>query len=503
MAQIPSPPAPGKGPRGARCGGNRAFFWAVALAGLLSAGCGRGDTRPSGVLLLSIDSLRADHVGAYGYRSRTRPDRNTTPAIDRLVAEQGALFEHAVSTTSWTLPSHLALLTGLPNEVHGVRDLPDRLPPDRRLVTEAFQAAGWRTFGIWSGPNVHPWFGFDRGFEEYVDCSTSSVESPDKLFGLEAEGGWGDVRSVHDASHRGVTGPAIVAAFERFAQSLRTGDRFFCFVHLWDVHYDYEPPPEFDVFFPGYEGPIDGLGFQGLLARGPLAERDLLRLISLYDAEILYTDHNIERMLGKLAALGRLDDTLVVITSDHGEEFMERGFLGHKHTLYEEVLRIPLIFRLPGQIPAGTRHGGLVSLIDVAPTLADWCDLGGFAHTYGRSLRPVLEGRRRATVEPVPVELTVRPLDFHQRGVHLGDQKVIRFAPERAEVVFDLAADPKERSWIAPRDLAPDDPRVLAARAVWARVDAAAAGLQTVEAGALPENLRRDLEAAGYLGGDE
>lgn len=479
----------------------RAHFAALLAATAVAAACSE-PARPRGVLLVSVDSLRADHVGAYGYQSATRPGEPTTPAVDRLMAREGALFEHAVSTTSWTLPAHLALLTGLPNEVHGVRDLPDRLPADRALLQETFQRAGWRTFGIWSGPNLHPWFGFERGFDAYVDCSTSAVATPDQLFGLHSPGQWNDVKTVHDGSHLGVTGPAILSAFEGFAESLEQ-EPFFAFVHMWDVHYDYNAPPEFDVFFPGYQGPIDGQDFKTLALGGNrLSQEDLARLLSLYDAEIRYTDHNFERMLGALAAKDRLKDTLVVFTSDHGEEFLEHGALGHKATLYEEVLRVPLLFRLPGEVKEGRRHGGLVSLLDVAPTIAEWCDLP-FVTGYGRSLVPVLQGRAASDVRAVPIELTVRPIPAEFRGVHGGDYKLLKFGPDKPPVLFDLAADPLESRWTPARNLPAGDGRLANAEALWQRMDRDAARLGRADGGELPSGLTRDLEKAGYLGEGE
>ncbi|MHC4263304.1 MAG: sulfatase, partial [Planctomycetota bacterium] len=348
-----SHPAVQPGPRSTR-------LVLAAFLGLALTACGGETARPRGVLLISVDSLRYDHVSAYGYRNRVRPDLLTTPYVDRLLADEGAVFEEVASTTSWTLPSHLALLSGQPNEVHGVRDLPDRL--GRRgptLLAEHFMDDGWRTFGVWSGPNLHPWFGFDRGFEAYVDCSSTAVADPEALFG---EGGLRDpLIEMHEDSHRGVTGERCVEAFEEQFARIGDDERFFAFVHLWDVHYDYEPPAAYDLYFPNpasYDGPFDGrdcasYGKRFVIGSEPYTQRDVERLVSLYDAEIRYTDHNIGRILGMLEEAGRLEDTLVVFTSDHGEEFFDHGGFGHKHTLYEEVLRVPLIMRLDGVIEPG------------------------------------------------------------------------------------------------------------------------------------------------------
>ncbi|QDU66969.1 sulfatase [Engelhardtia mirabilis] len=486
---------------------------ALAILAGLATGCGGGpESGPRGVLLISIDSLRADHLSSYGYRSSTAPAEATTPNIDRLLADQGTRFEQVVSTTSWTLPSHLALLTGQPDEVHGVRDLPDRLSPEHQLLAEAFADEGWRTFGIWSGPNLHPWFGFGRGFETYDDCSSVAVADADGMFGVDgvAPGSeaWGDVRSLHERSHHGVTGPAVVGAFERRLAEIGDDERYFAFVHMWDVHYDYNAPRAFDIFFPGaerYDGPIDGQDFKDygrrfLVDKEPLDDRDLARLISLYDAEIRYTDDNIGRMLAALEARGRLDDSLVVVTSDHGEEFLDHQNFGHKNGLYDEVLRVPLLLRLPGTIPAGRTIAPLVGLVDVAPTIADYARLVDFGSgVFGHSLRPAIEGG--AQVErPLPLELTVRPLSLDVRGVRGPGWKVLRPGPGLKPGLFDLGRDPSERRFLVPPQAEREaDPRFARAETLWSELDALAALRAGASPGELPSALREQLIAAGYL----
>ncbi len=501
----PAPAAPRAALHGALR--ERAVVLGTLMLGVLPlVACAPADRIPNGVLLLSVDSLRHDHVSAYGYRNPARPDLPTTPNVDRLVADAGALFEQAVSTTSWTLPSHLALLTGQPDDVHGVRDLPDRLGSSGpALLAEAFADAGWRTFGIWSGPNLHPWFGFDRGFESYDDCSSTAVADPDDLFGT---GGLRDpLIEMHEASHRGVTGEACVEAFERRIAGIGEEERFFAFVHLWDVHYDYEPPPAFDVYFPdprGYDGPLDGRGCADYGKRFVLGDerfgrRDLDRLISLYDAEIRYTDHNIGRMLARLSALDRLEDTLIVFVADHGEELFDRGGFGHKHTLYDEVLRVPMLMRLDGVIEPGTRVAGQVGLVDVAPTIAELCGLDDFGPTFGRSLVPALVDSADPT-RPLPIELTVRPLDVAYRGARTPTWKTLRAAPDKPLKAWDLGADPREEFW---RGMPEVDARRDTTLALFEELDGLGALYSTGSADGLPPELRAALEAAGYLVGDE
>jgi arylsulfatase A-like enzyme len=477
-----------------------------ALLGAALPGCGASaPAAPTGLLLVSIDSLRADHLSCYGYRSATRPELPTTPTLDRLLAAEGVLFEEVVSTTSWTLPAHLALLSGQPDDVHGVRDLPDRLGSDGpELLAEAFAAAGWRTFGLWSGPNLHPWFGFDRGFEHYDDCSAGTGAELGRWL-EDGAASRAQLLALQNASHRGPTGERVVAAFERRLAEIAPQQRFFAFVHLWDVHYDYEAPPAFDLFFPDsehYRGPLDGQGFADYGRRfaleGEAFERtDLERLLSLYDAEIRYTDHNLGRMFAALDRAGRLDRTLVVVTADHGEEFLDHTTFGHKNGLYEEVLRIPLLLRLPGTLPAGVRIAGLVGLVDVAPTVAELCAVP-FGPVFGQSLRPAIEAGR-AEPRPQPIELLSRGVGLDMRGVRAAGWKSLRIAPEEPLRVVDLRADPGEKRL---RTLEADDPRLRTTVQLWEQLDERARAFQGAAPGELPEELREALRRSGYLEDD-
>jgi arylsulfatase A-like enzyme len=465
------------------------------LAALLAAGCSGEPARPRSVLLISIDSLRADHVSSAGYRSPTSPGVLTTPKIDRLLTAHGARFTHAVSTTSWTLPGHMAMLSGRPDELHGVRDLPDRLPASVPLVQEAFLAAGWRTAGFWSGPNLHPWFGFDRGFESYVDCSEGGVADPE-AFGLaHPEADQAAVMAAHDASHSGITGPKVVDAFTDWFAGIDDSEPFFAFVHLWDVHYDYEPPPEFDVFDPTYRGKVTGRDYMNLRIRAG-AQRDLDHLIALYDGEIRFTDTNVARILERLDAAGRLADTLVVLTADHREAFAEHRMLGHKHSLPPDEDAVPLVVFFPGRVPAGREVNAPVSLVDIAPTLLDFADLPPLEGQWGRSLVPLATGELDALPErPMPLELTARYDGRYQRGARWSEASVIRKTDGELRL-FDLERDPFEQR--AQKNPRPSS-RLAEAEALWAELDAGAPTTRAQEA--LPEDLESDLSAAGYTEG--
>ena len=475
-----------------------ALGWAALAA--WGPGCSQPEPpRPRGVLLVSIDSLRADHLSSYGYRSPTAPDEPTSPRIDAEVAASGMSFDQAVSTTSWTLPAHMALLTGQLDELHGVT-LPSRLHPSHPLLAEVLAEAGWRTAGFFSGPNLHPWYGFDRGFERYVDCSNAPIENA-ALFDLEDPDSLRAMKDAQRDSHQGITSPEVVEAFADWWGTVDQGEPFLAFVHLWDVHFDYAAPAEHDVFYPGYAGDLDGANFWRLEQQDPRPPDDVARLRSLYDAEIRFTDLHVGRLLELLRASGRLDDTLVIVTSDHGEEFFEHGHFGHNRTLFEEVVRVPLIVRWPGQVQVG-RTDEVVSLADVMPTVLDLAGVAAPPGLWGRSFAPLLRGEPLER-RPAPMELALRrepgdPL----LGLRAHDHKVVRGLLAEGAELYDLRADPGEQRPLVQGDaLAANDPRVIRAQEVWRQILVRAKQLHRAVMEELPEGLQQRLQGLGYTDG--
>ncbi len=469
---------------------------------LALAACGGSESSgpsPTGVLLISIDSCRPDHLSCYGYKSATRPEILTSPSIDALAAE-GVLFEQAVSTTSWTVPAHKSLLTGLPDELHGGRTL-GPLPESRHLVSETFQKAGWRTAGFFSGPNLHPWYGFGRGFERYVDCSNAPVDDGAQVFELANQD---EVNAMHDvqrASHQGVTGPKLVAAFDEWFDGLGKDERFFAFVHMWDVHYDYAAPPEDDVFFPEYDGWLDGSNYGELTKKTERDPRDVARLIALYDAEVRFTDRHVALLLDELRKAGRLDDTLVVLVSDHGEEFFEHDHYGHNRTLFEEVVRVPMILRYPRALPHGVRLRDVASLADVAPTILALCRLPrprGACAMWGRSLLPALDGELEE--RDAPLDLRLMREDNPLRGMRGPAHKFVKDA-DTADY-FDLARDPQESKPAYWDDSNPiDKQRLELAEKLWRDLATCSEALGVSDSGGeMPPELLDALNRLGYTG---
>lgn len=307
------------------------------------------------VVLISIDSLRADHVGCYGYA------RSTTPHIDRL-ARDGVFFRTAVSTSSWTLPAHMSLLTGLLPEAHGAQSAYARLDPARTLLQEILSREGLRTAGFVSSPFLSDQHGFARGFETYRNFwEDDAGEAPDSA----------RATPTIDDSHDDRTGTMVVAHAVEWLRHQRR-DPFFLFVHLWEPHYDYVPPAPYDTLFfaPGRRGsvPMERFFYNEAIREG-MVQENLDYVISQYDGEVAYADHLVGQILDALAALGLDKDTFIVLTADHGDEFFEHGGKGHQRTLFDEVVLVPLVVRGPGVRSLAQGIDTQVSLIDVAPTV--------------------------------------------------------------------------------------------------------------------------------------
>lgn len=401
----------------------RAVLAALALALACAASCDGAADRPKNVLLISIDSTRRDMLGVYGYDSALAPGLSPTPALDALAAE-GVRMLDAYATTSWTLPSHMSLLTGQAELVHGVEIDWLRPDPGRRTLPAVLRARGYRTAGFYSGPYLDPRYGFDLGFERYEACygpelASASARLAAARASAEAALARGDADAaqaareeaqqveleVDEVSHRDRSSRAVAdAAGGALDELASAGAPFFLFAHFFDPHYDYVPPPEHDLFDPGYGGALTGedfwtnpaiAEFDTSLPSGRkrvVSERDLGHLRALYAGDVHWTDSEVGRLLAHLDELGLKDDTLVIVTSDHGDEFFEHGGIGHRRTLDEEVVRIPLLLRLPGALPSGAAVPGVVSNHDVFGTVLDLLDLPAVPGVPSRSIVPLIRG---------------------------------------------------------------------------------------------------------------
>jgi arylsulfatase A-like enzyme len=346
-------------------------------------GCSAKEAPPAtvakpNVLLIAVDTLRADRLDCYGNT------RELTPSIDRLAAE-GVRFDQCFAHAPWTLPSFASLFSSLDPEQHGAGgSAPAFLGLRETIPTlpKSFRQAGYRTMAVVNVDFLSQPFGLMRGFEE-----SSSVA-------YENNAEMRDARRTTDAALHWLEG--------------HRSESFFLFVHYFDPHAEYRPPPEFrakfaaevdrhnDAFVFGTREQV-GAVRAGLIH---LKSEDVARAEKLYDGEVAFTDREIGRLLDAVSHWGLDETTLVVFTADHGEEFLDHGGWEHGHTLYDELLHVPLVVRQKGRIvPRVVKEP--VGLVDVAPTLCAHCAIPRPASFIGRDLAPLSRGE---TIEPA-VEL--------------------------------------------------------------------------------------------------
>jgi arylsulfatase A-like enzyme len=315
----------------------RALLSIFAGLGVL-AGCSANESEtPPNILLISIDTLRRDHVSAYGY------ERETTPRLDELASE-GALFLDAVSSSNWTLPAHMSLMTGLAPPMHGVEEDTHALSPSILTMAEVLQENGYATAGFTSHIYVSEKYGFARGFDVFETEQDQPAESvTSSVIGWLSSSPW-----------------------------YRSEPRrpFFAFAHYFDPHWGYTPPASFAQRFGTPQAKYGDATYllRRLDPKIPMDPDALPDILMLYDAEIAYTDHHIGRILDWLREAGELDHTIVAVVSDHGEEFGDHGSFGHATHLHAEVTRVPMILRYPAGVKPGKRPR-LSTLSDLPATI--------------------------------------------------------------------------------------------------------------------------------------
>jgi arylsulfatase A-like enzyme len=399
------------------------------------AACGAPD-RPPSIVLISIDSLRADRLGTYG------AERNTSPAIDAL-AKEGALFEATLAPSPWTLASHVTLFTGMPISTHRVSAPDKKLDAARQPLALHLTELGYKTAAFVSAPFLDRAYGLDRGFETYVNFQgTDAAAFP-------------PTRAAHKQSHRDRSANTVVDAAIAWMNNDAMGpEPWFLFVHVWDVHYDYDPPPPYDsIFDPDYAGHLDASHLNHNNAvHAEMSARDLDHLRALYDGEIRWVDSQLERLFTALREKEGGEEILISLVADHGEEFFEHGNKSHFKTLFEESLRVPWIVRYPGVIDPGIRIGGVAGLEDVGPTLLGLAGLAPFSEATGHNLESFLQRGGNAT----------RPQLLHfglQRALRGTDWKVTYRTDTKEALFYDLNLDPLE---LAPKPAADAAPNRLA-----------------------------------------
>lgn len=450
--------------------------WRILLASgvwMLAAGACSSPATDSAVLIV-VDTLRADHLGIYGYR------RPTSPRLDQW-ARQGMVFEHAFSTSPWTLPTFGSLFTGRLPSRHLAgrfdREDPHRAPMKksfRRLETslptlaEEMKRHGLATGAVISNAFLGPRFGVARGFDSY------------------------DFHSSHQRNSRRAD-IAVDLALDWLDR--QAGKPFFFTLHLFDPHLGYEPPAPFrgrfsaDVPETGKPRVTDLMEIRPLVRSGEGVDIDYLE--ALYDEELLFVDSQLGRFLDELERRAILDRAVVVLTSDHGEEFLDHQDFEHGHSVYNEVLRVPLILWGPGVEPG--RSDAPASLLDLFPTLLEAVGAEGPADSPGRSLLPVLAGEDPSSLRLLIAESTLYGPE--QRAAVRWPYKLTQMPWSDQVALFDLSADFAET-----RDLAAERPEMarLLKAALETVLDDLEDGVPGEEAELDPQTLE-SLRSLGYI----
>lgn len=424
---------------------------------------------PLNVVLLLVDTLRADHLGVYGY------DRPTSPNFDRIFGAEGVLFRTARAQASCTFPSVNSILTS--RYPAAFFDQPEKrigIPEGTPTLAEILKQNGYATIALSASPIVRKtgtkynnFGGFDRGFDVFDEQCM-----------------WREARCMNEK---------LVSYLDQAREP------FFAYVHYIDPHDPYRPPGWYQKRYAlDYEGPdFVVAGNPNPIADAiqwskPMPEyqpRDLQHLVNLYDDEISYFDGELAVLMGELASRGVLDHTIVVLAADHGEQFLEHGYMKHCWTLFETDIHTPLALLLPGATK-GVDVREPVQNVDVVPTVLDYAGIDARGFTFdGESLRPLIEGARP------PAEYT-----FAMQGTRrsVADQRFkLRYNAKLREFnLHDLDADPEERLNVL-GDHTADFLRLQQALGEWeTRI---AEGKTATEMVAASEAVQERLRALGYI----
>lgn len=402
------------------------------------------EKKGSPVILISLDTLRADHLGCYGYH------RNTTPHTDSL-SSQSALFSNVYATSPWTLPSHVSLLTSLFGVHHQVYKEDEKMDPSLITLADVLRQNSYFCSAFTGGGFVSALYGFSKGFDSY-NQTTGGIWREDSA---------------------GSLGERVCRWLERNKEK-----KFFLFLHTYQPHNPYSSPTPYRNMFLQEDAPwksIDLLhyigGKKGVFQ--PLSPEKRQNVIDLYDGEIRYTDEKlVHPVMEKLKELGLYEQSLIVLTSDHGEEFYDHQGWEHGHTLYDELLKIPLIIKFPEGRFAGRKVDSIVRLVDIMPTVLD--ELGLDFPDYemdGRSLIPFLEGTESGDrVFLADKAGNIVKSHIPQKiSMNRGSKKLIlnkKFKPQDKSFfvppppsidpveIFDIERDPQERRNAADRNAA-------------------------------------------------
>lgn len=441
-----------------------------------------GVTRPPNIVLVTVDTLRADQLGAYGH------PYVATPALD-VLASQGAMFRSHIVEQPQTNPSHASIFTGTYPSTNGLRvHMLDKLPDSIETLATVCQRAGYATAGVYSWMSLDPEYSnLQLGFQTYTNVAPGTPDALKNPLLKQVAARYREaeqflslpqlanqvvgVKSQTETDAKGradITTDAAIVELERLA-----GQPFLLWVHYFDPHYPYQAPDPFaNMYDPGYKGPLDSsMQTVDAISNGTLDPKgdDLTRLLTYYQGEIVFTDQQIGRLMQSLDQQGLTENTILALTGDHGEAFGEHYFLTihgeffHPHSLFNTELQVPLLLRYPPRIRAGTVVNGITQSVDLLPSLLGFSGLPVPAQVQGTSVIDLEDGAPSSDRRAFSAMW-----DNSFYSLTSGGWKLIRNNANGQLALFDQANDPGEL-----HDAATDQPDLVREMEVkllaWAR----------------------------------
>ena len=389
------------------------------------------------VILIIVDTLRADHLSCYHY------ERLTSSNLDQL-ATKGVLFENTISTSSWTLPSHASMLTGLYPNQHRAQRFQDQLRAEVPTIAEELERSGYRT-GAFSGSVFFtPRQGLSRGFLEFGDFSFSPTQALTKvrylasLIGLMKMTGWVDEK---------ISQPRATDINKSVIQWIdNTHQPFFLVVNYFEVHEPNSIPQPWRQRFSGGQGSESHISDESMPTVSQVTPQ-IQRRIDEYDGAIAYVDNDLQKLLNELGRRGFMDNTLLIVTADHGQGLGEHGLLTHGTALYYPLIHVPLLFYWPGHLPAGLRIKRPVSTKDIPATILE---LLGAARSQlpGNSLAALWNGQTPPEQWPMPLSELVplrQPQPFDRSSY--GREEIESIVSPELQLILDPREGPSLYNW--------------------------------------------------------
>ncbi len=478
--------------------------WSPAPPDLPRQAPSSGSDRRAPVILILIDTLRADHLGLYGY------PRQTSPHLDSL-ADVATVFERCISPSPWTAPAHASLFTGLFPSSHGVRLMPEKrgggmaLRAELQTLAESFQGAGFRTAAAVSNDWLRAGSGFDQGFEAYYHAPRHRFLLAPLFWGLlHGLDGFPPLQPLVDralarAAHYFVDHLTFSELAQASLDWIEQTDEepFFLFLNAMEPHDEYLPPPPFRDRWPGrlpQRVPFHELSQAAMGGKLEIAPRLLDHLLSQYDGEIAYVDAQVGTFLKQLRILGLFERSWIVVTSDHGEHFGEHGLLWHRNSVHDALLHVPLIIKRPGQ-SRGDRIAAPVQLVDIMPMLLAEAGIpipDGLAGTY--------PGDRRATFAELHYDawMAAKHEGRYARELFAYDADGFKLVmgSDGTLALYDRTRDPEEKTNLAALDTEQVSRYREQLETLLASLPVAG---HVAEEPAMDEDLQQRLRAMGYL----